>query len=230
MTTLQLRMIKFGGHTLVLDPDRAVHWPEQRALIVADLHFGKAAIFRQNGLPVPAGTTAGDLFKLTQLLDRTQASRLLILGDCFHGYVNDPAPMHEQLHLWRCARPRLTIDLILGNHDRRANSIPDALSITVHTAPLDLDGITFAHEPIDGAARPVICGHIHPTASLRDFDGQGVRVPCFVIEQRRMILPAFGRFTGGCAVAPNHERQLYVAAQGRVIPVPLPRRSAAWRA
>jgi metallophosphoesterase superfamily enzyme len=132
--------------------------------------------------------------------------------------MTDPAGVHEQLRGWRRKRPELQVELVRGNHDRRANPIPTDLSITVHEQPVETEGILFAHEPTQDAPLPLICGHIHPAATLRDFDGHGVRVPCFVVEPRLMILPAFGGFTGSCTIAPAKERRLYIAAHGRVLP------------
>lgn len=211
------QMLEFGGHAFILHPDRALVWPARRTLIVADLHFGKAALFRERGLPVPSGTTAGDLARLDQLVEQTEPTRLLILGDCFHGKMADPAGMYGPFKTWRARRPSLRIELVRGNHDRHAGDAPDDLCMTVHHRPLSDGGLTFAHEPIEDGAQSVICGHIHPAATLRDFDGGGVRVPCFVVEKRLMILPAFGRFTGSCNVSATEDRRLYIAAGGRVL-------------
>lgn len=218
MTTFKPRMIKFAGQTFILDPDRAVHWPEQQTLIVADVHFGKGALFRERGLPVPSGTTASDLCRLDQLVARSQPKRLLILGDCFHGKLFDPSSMYKQLAGWRRKRPELAVHLVRGNHDRSAGDVSSELDIVVHERPLTECGIVFAHEPID-ADLPVMCGHIHPAASLRDFDGHAMRLPCFVVEDRLMILPAFGGFTGSATVCESPCRRLFVAGLGRVVPV-----------
>lgn len=217
MTICKTRMLDFAGQSFVLHPDRALVWPARRTLIVADLHFGKSALFRERGLPVPAGTTAGDLARLEQLVEQTNPRRLLILGDCFHGKMNDPAGMFEPFMAWRQTRSELAIELIRGNHDRHAGHAPVDLGMTVHPRPLCEAGLTFAHEPFDDGESRVLAGHIHPAASLRDFDGGAVRVPCFVVEPRLLILPAFGAFTGTCTIAAAEKRRLFIAANGRVL-------------
>ena len=61
-------LIEFGGETLVLLPDRAMFWPAQQALLVADTHFGKAGVFRRAGVPIPEGIDAHDLARLSRLV------------------------------------------------------------------------------------------------------------------------------------------------------------------
>lgn len=45
--------LKICDQQLLMLPERALYWREQRVLFVADLHLGKDATFRQAGLPVP---------------------------------------------------------------------------------------------------------------------------------------------------------------------------------
>lgn len=218
-TPFRPRMIEFAGQRFVLDPDRAAHWPDRRTLIVADVHFGKSALFRERGVPVPAGTTAGDLCRLDRLIDRTQPRRLLILGDCFHGRLNDFDPLLQQLEGWRRKRSALSIELVRGNHDRHVDALLAALDWTIHRNQIEEDGIRFAHEPTDDPQQPTICGHIHPAVTLRDFDGHGARVPCFVVDDSRMILPAFGGFTGTAVMPCAAGRRFFAVAGGRVVPL-----------
>src|SRR5512140_1063418 len=73
-----------GGEPVTLLADRALFWPRERTLFVADVHLGKTATFRANGVPLPRGTTAGDLARLTRLIERMQAARVVVLGDFLH--------------------------------------------------------------------------------------------------------------------------------------------------
>ncbi|TXD50975.1 DEAD/DEAH box helicase, partial [Ralstonia sp. TCR112] len=57
MTSSSDLAIQCAGETVWLLPERALWWPVQRMLMVADAHFGKAATFRARGVPVPAGST-----------------------------------------------------------------------------------------------------------------------------------------------------------------------------
>lgn len=216
-STLRPRMIDFAGQRFVLDPDRAAHWPDRQTLIVADVHFGKSALFRERGVPVPAGTTAGDLCRLDRLIDRTQPRRLLILGDCFHGQLIDVGPLLKQLQSWHRTRASLHIELVRGNHDRHAEALLASLDWTIHPDSIEEEGIRFAHEPSDDPHLPTVCGHIHPAVSLRDFDGFGARVPCFVVDAMQLILPAFGGFTGAATMPAQPGRKFFAVAGGRVV-------------
>ncbi|HEX8339364.1 MAG TPA: ligase-associated DNA damage response endonuclease PdeM [Tepidisphaeraceae bacterium] len=207
--------VTFGGQLFTLTSDRAVYWPAEGTLLLADLHFGKAATFREFGLPVPAGTTAKDLLRLSTLIGFFNPRRLLVLGDLLHA-----KPAHAvtaQLLDWRQAHARVAIELVVGNHDRHAGRPAAVLDIHVHAEPLIEHGIAFEHEPPADPALPTVAGHIHPTVRLTDFDGSGVRVPCFVVDEKRMIVPAFGSFTGGWNTDRAAGRRLYVSAAGRVV-------------
>ena len=72
------------GEQVELLAERALHWPAARTLFVADVHLGKAAAFRAGGVAIPRGATASDLERLSALLARTGAARLVVLGDFLH--------------------------------------------------------------------------------------------------------------------------------------------------
>ncbi|HEX6019288.1 MAG TPA: DEAD/DEAH box helicase, partial [Burkholderiaceae bacterium] len=76
--------VEVGGASLVLLAERAAYLPAQRALLVADVHVGKAASFRGLGVPVPGGTTGGTLARLSTALAASGATRLIVLGDFVH--------------------------------------------------------------------------------------------------------------------------------------------------
>src|SRR6185312_13071208 len=113
--------VELAGETIRLLPERALFWPRTRTLVVADLHWGKAATFRAAGIPIPVGTTAGDLARLDAVLDRTGAHRIVILGDLFHAAAGRAAKNTvAELRRWRSARADIDILLVRGNHDRHA--------------------------------------------------------------------------------------------------------------
>jgi DNA ligase-associated metallophosphoesterase len=209
--------IEFGGQAFELCADCALWWPSERTLIVADIHFGKAATFRAFGLPVPHGTTGRDLARLTALIDRFDPARLLVLGDLLHAREAHAAT--EQVLVWRNRHPDLLVTLVTGNHDRRAGKPDDVLRIVSCCGPVIEHGIHFVHEPVEMPEAPTIAGHVHPTTRLTDFDGSTVKVSCFVVDPMQMILPSFGTFTGGYRVGPLPGRRLFAVAAGHVLKV-----------
>src|SRR6478752_4639680 len=101
--------------------ERALYWQREGALIIADLHWGKAATFRAAGVPLPPGTTTDDLARLDRALARTGARRLILLGDLFHARAGrHAAATLVTVAAWRSAHPSLDVLLVRGNHDRSA--------------------------------------------------------------------------------------------------------------
>lgn len=187
--------IRLASHELLLLPDRAVYWPAQNALLLADVHLGKDTVFRRQGLAVPAGVLDQDLTRLDALLAQSRADRLIVLGDWVHAppMANEHWP--EQIGAWRARHNWLTIDLVLGNHDRQLSRWLECWQINPHAGALDLDGLRLVHEPGDAGGKPGLSGHLHPGIRLRQ-GRDSLRLPAFLLGADHLVLPAFGRFTG----------------------------------
>lgn len=222
--------INFADETWMLSPYRAVVWPRRKSLIIADPHFGKASMFRDSGLPVPVGTTSHDLNTLTRLLREHRCERLIVLGDFFHGRASKQDSTLRAIEAWREVHRSLQIDLIRGNHDQRAGDPCEEWNFNCYDGPLREDTLAFTHEPCAVRGAFVLCGHVHPCVTLEDFDGSRTRLPCFAVDDRKMILPAFGRFTGTHPVERTETTRIYIAAAGRVILLPAASRSAVRKA
>ncbi|WP_407291464.1 ligase-associated DNA damage response endonuclease PdeM [Stutzerimonas zhaodongensis] len=207
-------------HTeLWLLADKAVYWPEQRTLLIADIHFGKAAAYRRLGQPVPHGTTQANLQRLDALLARYHCEQLIFLGDFLHAPESQTPATLGQLQAWRATHPDLTITLIRGNHDRRAGDPPASLDMTVVPEPLLLGPFALQHEPDPHPTHHVLAGHLHPAFRLHGRGRQSLRLPCFCIGSRVSLLPAFGSFTGMMEVDADPGRRLFVVGDECVWPV-----------
>ncbi|MCC5862569.1 MAG: metallophosphoesterase, partial [Gammaproteobacteria bacterium] len=110
--------IILGGERLLLHPARAVLWPAARMAIVADVHLGKEGVFAAHGMAVPRGPSSEDLARLGALVDAHACTRLLVLGDLFHGASGVDDALLAALTAWRAARPTVRLLAIAGNHDR----------------------------------------------------------------------------------------------------------------
>ncbi|MFT3785129.1 MAG: ligase-associated DNA damage response endonuclease PdeM [Tepidisphaeraceae bacterium] len=207
--------LDFAGQRFTVLPERALLW--DRTLVVADLHLGKSAVFRARGVPVPAGSCEADLARLDALLGRHAVERLLILGDLFHAAEAMTDDALRPLRAWRADRAALPVTLVRGNHDRKSGQTPADLRFEIVEETWTEAGIDFAHEPVEQPPRPRVCGHLHPVVRLSDFDGSTVRTPALIVDREQMILPAFGSFTGGCAMEPRADRTRYAIAAGRVV-------------
>jgi DNA ligase-associated metallophosphoesterase len=209
-----------GGERIELHAERALAWPRERTLFVADVHLGKAAAFRAGGVPLPAGTTAHDLRRLGALLERTQATRLVILGDFLHARSGRVPALDRQFADWRARHPRLAIVLVRGNHDAHAGDPPAGWNVACVDDPFALPPFLAVHHPVAPPTGYALCGHVHPGIRLHGAGEQSVRLPCFVLGSRRGILPAFGRFTGLADVMPHADDRVVAIAGSRLFLLP----------
>lgn len=181
------------GATLIGLPSGALFWPEARLLAVADLHLGKAErMARRGGALLPPYETADTLDRLAADIDATRPADVLCLGDSFDDLeaARCVAAEHGAALARLMAGRRWT--WVEGNHDPGPHSLGGS-----HRGVLRLGPLVFRHIA-DPAARGEVSGHYHPKARLRLGAGAVTR-PCFLADQARIILPAYGTYTGGLA-------------------------------
>lgn len=204
-----------AGERVVLDADRALYW--SRTLVVADLHFGKAHVFRRSGIGIPRGSTSKDLDRLDALVARHRAERLLVLGDFVHGPSRVDAPWAEQVRAWRRERMQLAVQVVKGNHDRHFDA--RALGIDVVAEPSLERPFAFAHHPGPQPGAYVLAGHLHPGVILSGAHERATRLPAFRFGGSVGLVPAFGSLTGLWTDAPKHDERVFAVAAGSVIPL-----------
>ena len=214
--------IILAGERLQLLPERAIYWPREQMLLIADAHFGKAAAFRALGQPVPQGTTAANLRKLDAMLAQWPVRQLVFLGDFLHARHGRSQTMLTALGAWRARHPKLICILVRGNHDRHAGDPPAELGFRVETEPWLVAPFALCHEPAvpipPGAYR--LAGHVHPAVKLSGPAFERLRLPCFCFDIESGLLPAFGAFTGSATIHRAPDRRLFVIGDGTVWPVP----------
>lgn len=205
-------------------PERAAFEPESRTLFVADVHLGRAAVFRARGLPVPQGTTTGTLARLSQALDRCQARHLVVLGDFLHAKESHASSTLAALSNWRQRHPHLHCLVIEGNHDLHAGQVQASFSIQSITGPYVHGCLRGVHHPPEQQGDQAkdtltLAGHVHPVVHLRSRTDR-LRLPIFWLHQGVLTLPAFGEFTGGFAINPAAQRDGEVFVVGeQVLPL-----------
>jgi uncharacterized protein len=215
--------VRAGGDWLLLLAEKAVWWPAQRTLLVADVHIGKAATFRSLGVPVPRGTTSATLAALDALLARWPARRIVFLGDFLHAAeARGPATLGA-LARWRARHPDLALTLVRGNHDERAGDPPSGLGVEVVTEPLHVESLALCHHPRPQPGAYALAGHLHPCVALGGRAHDRVRLPCFLFGSEVGVLPAFGSFTGMHAIRRQPGDRVYVVADRAVAELPAPR-------
>lgn len=209
--------VEFAGELLVLDAERAVYWPARNALLVADTHFGKAGVFRAAGVPIPEGIDAHDLGRLSRLLHGHGASRLIVLGDFFHGRPRHSSRFVERFDAWLCQHAGLDIDVVTGNHDLHGGAGRWNTRLRWHAASLHEPPFELAHQADPRGAGAVLCGHVHPMMHLNSRSGDHARLPAFWFTRSCVTLPAFGRFTGGSPIRRQAGDRVFVIAESKVI-------------
>jgi uncharacterized protein len=214
--------VEVAGDALVLFPERALYWERAESLLVADVHWGKAATFRALGVPVPRGTTQEGLTRLDALISRTGARRVVFLGDLLHARAGRAPETLRVLAEWRERHPLLELVLVRGNHDRHAGDPPEAMRVHCVNEPLVERPFALAHTPGARAEGYALAGHLHPGARLYGAARQQARLPCFWFQRDRGVLPAFGDFTGLADVSPMPDDRLFVVADQQVLPVVMP--------
>ena len=207
------------GERVSLHPERALHWPAGATVFVADVHLGKAAAFRAGGVPLPRGSTQADLARLSSIVARTAATRLVVLGDFLHARAGRVAALDASFKAWRSAHAGLQVVLVRGNHDDRAGDPPPDWGVDVVAEPHLLAPFLACHIPMTPPTGYALCGHVHPGVLLRG-TADAERLPCFVLGPRRAILPAFGSFTGLATVAPAAGERLVAVAGNHLLPLP----------
>lgn len=182
--------VAIAGAELVVDPAGILWWPAERLLAVADLHFEKASSFARYGALLPPFDTAATLARLCEAIMRYRPRTVLALGDSFHDGDGPQRLGDADRDMIAALQQGRDWVWVAGNHD------PDpAVGIGgVFTPELSVGAVIFRHEPKGEAGE--IAGHLHPMARI-SARGRSVSRKCFALDGERMVMPAFGAFTGG---------------------------------
>ena len=188
-----IQEIFFGEQKIVLTNQKALFWETEKALILSDLHVGKAATFRKHGIPISKKVLEHDLDRLYQLLIYFNAEKLIVVGDLFHAEYNSDITYFKN---W-VRKLDLRIELIVGNHDRQSKGLYQEMNFTVFKQEKISHNLLFVHD--EESARTnyyTISGHTHPGVLIRGRGKQYFKLPCFQVGKQKLILPAFSNFTG----------------------------------
>jgi DNA ligase-associated metallophosphoesterase len=184
--------LSFAGHEFFASPEGALHWPAEQALLVADLHLEKASWFAEGGQMLPPYDSLATLQALTGEIERTEVTRLYCLGDSFHDRFGCDRLAAPARNLLEILTSRLDWIWIVGNHD--AGFIDHCGGRMEEEC--EVAGMILRHEAVEQDPRPELSGHFHPKLRM-SLKGRSVSRRCFVASETKLILPAYGAFTGG---------------------------------
>ena len=182
--------LTIAGVTLVADLSGALYWPEERLLVVSDLHLEKGSSYAMRGVLLPPYDTIATLGRLGAVIARHDPRTVIALGDSFHdrdAHGRLTSPDRGVLSALQLRRNWIWIS---GNHDPE---LPKDLGGDV-VQEMALGSLAFRHEP--SGAQGEIAGHLHPKARVAT-RGRSVERKCFACDGERAIMPAFGAYTGG---------------------------------
>jgi len=189
--------LQLAGEQLMLDPAGVLYWPAARLLAVADLHLEKGSAGARRGALLPPWDSRITLDRLLPRIAHWQPEIVVALGDSFHDREAAQRLPAAEVERMRRIGAQARLFWVLGNHDPE----PPAGLPGEHGAEFALGPLRFRHQATEGlaAGEAELCGHHHPKARIATRGGSVTR-PCFVADSRRVILPAFGAYTGGLDV------------------------------
>ncbi|WP_442864900.1 ligase-associated DNA damage response endonuclease PdeM [Bosea sp. NBC_00550] len=181
-----------GRLTIVPDISGTLWLPEERTLVVADLHLEKGSAYAARGVMLPPYDSTATLAALTAAILRLQPRCVIALGDSFHDRQAEERLAPQSLASLRLLQQGRDWLWITGNHDPSISARVGGES----AGAIALSGVTLRHEPNPTETGYEIAGHLHPAAKVR-MRGRGLRRRCFALSPRRCVMPALGAYAGG---------------------------------
>ncbi len=209
--------INLKGHRVDLLPQKALHFMDEKILLLSDLHVGKVNHFRRSGLPVPLKANDRNTETLIDLFNSVKPERVIFLGDLFHSHYNDEWEVIGQV--MRHFRS-ISFELVQGNHDIMSHHQYERHGLKV-ADQLNIGSIVLTHEPLEEVEEGKfnLAGHIHPGIRLYGRGRQALTLPCFYFGKQLGLMPAFGAFTGLATIRVKKEDQVFVVVEGKILKV-----------
>jgi len=197
--------ITLNGLDLVPDLSGALYVPGFKALLIADLHLEKASNMAKRGLHLPPYDTRASLAQLEAVTTQARPEQLIFLGDSFHDDEARERISEEDLMRLRIITERVNTVWITGNHDPHP---PTDIGGRIADEVV-LGGVTLRHEPKQlGTEEFEIAGHLHPGSAVSQ-RGRRIHCKCFIGNASRLIMPAFGSFTGALSISAPPFKSLF---------------------
>jgi DNA ligase-associated metallophosphoesterase len=211
-----------AGCAVVATPEGGLWVESARTLIVSDLHLEKGSSFARRGQMLPPYDTRATLARLEALALRLEPTCIVSLGDSFHDRWANERLVEDDIETLRRLTAKADFIWIEGNHDPKP---PEGLGGRA-AKECAVAGLALRHEPTPGPSPGEIAGHLHPAAAVSG-KGRRVRARCYATDGTRLVMPAFGAFTGGLNVRNAAFADVFAGgcsavlmARGKVFPAP----------
>ena len=192
--------IEVLGETLELLPEKAILWKKRNILVFSDVHLGKAESFQALGVPIPSSVNLADLEKIAGLIENYKIQEVLILGDLIHHKSSWTEELFYTIKDFLEFFKDVKFKLLIGNHEKGSLNYLKELPLGLIEGDYKLSPFTFSHGHQASESGFTIQGHVHPVVILKEGPVR-LRLPCFVLEEKSLILPSFGSFTGGFEIS-----------------------------
>ncbi|MBA4307876.1 MAG: phosphoesterase [Sphingopyxis sp.] len=189
------RTFTFGGHNFEVAGDAALYWPEQKMLVVSDLHLEKASAYAAGGQMLPPYDSLATLEQVAALVDQFVPEIVISLGDNFHDTDGERRLQGRASALLKRLVTSVRWIWVTGNHDPDVQGHWGGEAVET----LKCGNVIFRHEALGAEEGPEISGHFHPKFR-QAVRGRHVSRRCFVRSARKLVMPAFGTLTGGLDV------------------------------
>lgn len=209
--------VEFGGEILHLHSWGALYWERESLLLISDLHLGKITHFRKYGAAIPRRALHRNFRRMEGLCDSFSPKKICFLGDLFHSHMNREWDLFEQ---WAGQCPS-ELELVVGNHDIISPLRYEAIGLRCSES-LKKGPFLLTHHPLEVFEGFNLSGHVHPAVRLKGPGRQQLHLPCFYLNGRQMILPAFGAFTGSHVMEPRPGDRIFALAEDQIIPLQEP--------
>lgn len=212
------KKIIFNQLEIFLLPQRGVFIPAYGMLIISDFHIGKLGHFRKEGVFVPPMQLDSEFNRLEFLIRETSANCVVFLGDLFHSSWNKEWDIFIE---FMSRYTHIKFILTKGNHDIIDPKYLENSPLLVKPYLLLDEGVVLSHEPIPHLGQDLynIVGHLHPGYQLQAKGRQRYKLPCFVLENKVLTVPAFGKWTGLFLVEQKPHNQIFVIINDSIIAI-----------
>lgn len=208
-----MNTFQVNGNTLQLLAEKAIFWVEESALVLSDVHIGKSAHFRKNGIAIPSMANKNNHWRLVEVIEKTSPEKLIFLGDLSHSSENQE---WEDFVDFMNQFPHIQKILVKGNHDILSEKRYKDCGIEVIDS-WRKNGLRWEHEYVeDNGEEYQISGHIHPGIRLKGPAKQSLVLPCYYFSKKQGVMPAFGEFTGLAIIKPKKNDRVWVIADDRL--------------
>lgn len=202
------------GEKLVLLSEKAIFWPAQKTLLIADLHIGKVQHFRRHGIAVPGMADQNNLWRLSGILHQWKPAKIIFMGDLFHSTFNEAWPIFTD---FLAGIENTEFILVKGNHDILPPAMFETGGLQV-VDQLESGPFLLTHLPVESELYN-LHGHIHPGVSLKGKGRQSLKLPCFHFTERYGAMPSFGDFTGMYLIRPKAGDLVFVISDQTVMQI-----------